>query len=155
MENIWQFNDDKKYHLVYDDENSLCGKNITDGAVKGTEISILSCKKCAKAVKVALKYAKEYKLALPEKYLTSIDQDKQPRVMQKFICIAKAGNRALYYSTKVGKDRVYRSGYPIADNKNFKLFEYRTEEKANALCHIINLAYNDNFHPFELVRKNF
>jgi hypothetical protein len=58
--------------------------------------------------------------------------------------------RALYYSTKIGRRRVYRSSYPEPKDASFRLFEYKTKSRAQALCEEINSAYGDNFEVIEV-----
>lgn len=78
-----------------------------------------------------------------------------------YICKAKAkevfnihgeslgmeGERALYYTTDIGRHRIYRSSYPTPNDKRFKLFRYKKKETAQMLCDEINEAYNDDFEP--------
>ena len=83
---------------------------------------------------------------------------------EKYICFAQGveqfdfkGNtlgvghdRALYYSKSIGKDRVYRSGYPTPPEtpvNDFVLFEFDNKRSANIMCNKINKAYNDVFVP--------
>lgn len=92
---------------------------------------------------------------------------------KKYICIAPSkeqfningeslgmsGERALYYSSQIGKHRVYRSSYPLEPyifrgkdiNKDLKLFKFNDIKKAQALCDEINEAYNDDFSVLERV----
>ena len=58
--------------------------------------------------------------------------------------------RALYYDRTLHRGRVYRSSYPISDFKTFKLFQYKTKSRAEALCREINEAYGDNFEVVEI-----
>lgn len=63
------------------------------------------------------------------------------------------GERALYYSNDIGRDRIYREPYPIEPqyfngkdlNGNMKLFIYENKQDAQAMCNLINKAYNDDF----------
>ena len=59
-----------------------------------------------------------------------------------------SGMRALYYSTDIGRRRVYRSSYPHHDCK-FKLFKYKRKSNAEKLCNEINEAYGDTFYVKE------
>lgn len=87
--------------------------------------------------------------------------------MSKFICVSPdkeqfnimgkslgmRGERALYYSTDIGKHRVYRESYPITPtwwgftnlNEKMKLLKFNNKEKAQELCDEINKAYGDDF----------
>ena len=87
--------------------------------------------------------------------------------MNKYICVSPdkeafningeslgmRGERALYYSKDIGKNRVYRQSYPIEPyfwglkdlNENMKLFEFNNKQKAQELCDEINSAYGDDF----------
>lgn len=63
--------------------------------------------------------------------------------------------RALYYSTDVGRHRIYRNSYPLDSfyfngvdiNKKLKPLKYKSLEYARKICGEINKAYGDNFKP--------
>ncbi len=65
------------------------------------------------------------------------------------------GERALYYSSDVGKHRIYRNSYPVEPyyfrgvdiNKKLKLLKYKTIQEAQSICDEINEHYKDNFEP--------
>ena len=57
--------------------------------------------------------------------------------------------RALYYCRDIGRRRIYRSSYPIPDDKCFKLLKYKSLKYAQETCDGVNRAYNDNFRPIE------
>lgn len=87
--------------------------------------------------------------------------------MLKYICFAPSkeqfdvnGNslgmgceRAIYYSKKIGKHRVYRQSYPIEPNmfkgkdinKDLELLYFNTKIEAQRLCTEINNVYGDDF----------
>jgi hypothetical protein len=60
------------------------------------------------------------------------------------------GERALYYSTGVGRGRIYRSSYPTPHEKSFKIFSYKSKNRAQTLCDFINGVYNDDFKVVEV-----
>ena len=64
--------------------------------------------------------------------------------------LGMSGERSLYYCSRFGKSRIYRSSYPIPHEKSFKLFEYTKREKAQELCDDINEVYNDDFLVVEV-----
>ncbi len=84
--------------------------------------------------------------------------------MKKYICIAPdreefniygkslgmRGERALYYLKSLHRHRIYRNSYPVPNDKDFKLFEYKNKNRAQALCDEINQVYNDNFSVVEI-----
>lgn len=69
-----------------------------------------------------------------------------------WICISRNKNefRALYYSYAIGKRRIYRSAYPVPNDKTFRLFAYKRKETTQLMCDEINEAYSDNFEPIEV-----
>lgn len=89
--------------------------------------------------------------------------------MDKYICVAPSheefnaygesmgmsGVRALYYSTDIGKNRIYRSTMPLEPfyingkdtNECLELLVYDTEKEAQEVCDEINEVYGDNFSP--------
>lgn len=58
--------------------------------------------------------------------------------------------RALYYNSSLHRKRVYRSSYPEPTDNSFRLFQYKTKSRAEALCKEINEAYGDNFEVVEI-----
>lgn len=87
---------------------------------------------------------------------------------KKYICVAPEkevfnvngkslgtdSKRALYYSEKIGKNRIYRNSYPDTEpffwgldnvNADLILLRYETKEEAQEVCDEINKAYGDNF----------
>lgn len=83
----------------------------------------------------------------------------------KYICVAKrkelvnangeklgmSEERALYYSSDIGKRRIYRDSFPTPNYETFKLFKFNNIEKAQKLCDEINEAYNDEFEVRTIV----
>lgn len=81
--------------------------------------------------------------------------------MSKYIChresreqfnhigesLGMSGDSAIYYAKSIGKRRCYRQGYPNLESKGLKLFEFKTEAKAQQLCDHTNNMHNDNFKP--------
>lgn len=59
--------------------------------------------------------------------------------------IGMEGERALYYSKSLHRQRIYRSSYPTPCEKDFKLFIYKDKSKAQNLCDLVNKVYKDNF----------
>lgn len=94
------------------------------------------------------------------------------KIKNSYVCIAPSkelfnvngkslgmsGERALYYSSDLGKHRVYRSAYPKEPyyfngtdiNANLKLFKFNSFWRALKLCHEINKHYGDNFKVKEI-----
>lgn len=64
--------------------------------------------------------------------------------------LGESGESALYYSTKIGRRRVYRQTYPTPFYKDLKLFTYKKKENAQKLCDEINKAYNDNYEVVKI-----
>ncbi len=56
--NLWKLESDKKIHLVWNNEITLCGESITEGAEKPyTNQQKITCPKCARAVRVSIIYS--------------------------------------------------------------------------------------------------
>lgn len=74
--------------------------------------------------------------------------------------LGMSGKRALYYSTRIGRHRIYRSQYPIEPyyfngvdiNKQLKLLKYKSIKYAQKVCDLINNAYGDDFKPVVIER---
>lgn len=72
---------------------------------------------------------------------------------EKYICVDKEREIALYYSKKLGKRRIYRQSYPLKPyifngkdiNKGLILFKYRRKQNAQKLCDDINKSTGQNF----------
>ncbi len=63
----------------------------------------------------------------------------------EFICKSKDGERRLYFSPSVGRNRIYRS----SGEKHFKLKIFKNRAAAQSLCDEINKTYNDDFEVVE------
>lgn len=61
--------------------------------------------------------------------------------------LGESGERALYYHTDIGRNRIYREEYPICSIKKLKLLKYKSLKYAQQVCDVINNAYGDNFKP--------
>ena len=77
--------------------------------------------------------------------------------MATFIITAKPTKdnpekRALFYSTAIGRGRVYRQGVKTPQ-KGLKLFTYKLAKNAQKLCDTINQKANDNFQVEPLKSK--
>lgn len=67
------------------------------------------------------------------------------------------GERALYYSSDIGKHRIYRQSYPLQPlyfnevdiNKNLELFTFETKEEAQEFCDAVNEVHGDDFQVVE------
>ena len=57
--------------------------------------------------------------------------------------------RALFYSNKIGKRRVFRSGYEKPD-KGLIIFKFKKIEDAKSLCEHTNKAFGENFEVEEI-----
>ena len=74
--------------------------------------------------------------------------------------LGMSGERALYYSSDVGRHRIYRSSYPKEPyyfrgediNKKLRLLKYKSLKYAQSVCDEINRVYGDDFEPV-LVEK--
>lgn len=72
--------------------------------------------------------------------------------------LGESGERALYYSSDVGRHRIYRSSYPKEPyyfngkdiNKKLKILKYKSLEYAQKVCDEINSVYGDDFSPVEV-----
>lgn len=72
-----------------------------------------------------------------------------------YICLNKEKDMALYYLQSLHRKRVYRQSYPLQlyifngkdINKDLRLFEYKTEKKAQDLCDDINSKQSTEFKP--------
>ena len=72
-----------------------------------------------------------------------------------YICLNKEKDTALYYLKTLHRHRIYRQSYPLKPyifngkdiNKDLKLFEYKTEKKAQELCDDINSKQGTIFEP--------
>lgn len=72
--------------------------------------------------------------------------------------LGMSGERALYYSKRLGKHRIYRSSYPLEPyyfngtdiNEDLKLFRFNSFWRALKLCHEINKHYGDDFKIKEI-----
>lgn len=83
----------------------------------------------------------------------------------KYICVApsyqqfdingnslgQSGLRALYYNKKLHRQRIYRSSFPIPSFANFRIFAYKSKNKAQELCDLINDKQNENFRVVEYI----
>jgi hypothetical protein len=58
-------------------------------------------------------------------------------------------DRALCYSKKLGRKRIYRSGYPTPD-KRLTVLTFKSDSEAKAVCDEINKVYNDDFKPLDI-----
>lgn len=56
--NLWRLHSDKKIHLVFNNEQTLCGESIVAGAEKPPpHQNKITCSKCSKAVRAAMVYS--------------------------------------------------------------------------------------------------
>ncbi|MCK9470323.1 MAG: hypothetical protein M0Q88_01030 [Bacilli bacterium] len=55
--------------------------------------------------------------------------------------------RALYYSKKLGKHKIFRSYMLKNESKEFKLIAYKQKKRIQRICDNINKKYNDDFKP--------
>ena len=82
--------------------------------------------------------------------------------MKKYICVSEGFvfeangrkfnecQRALYYSSNIGRGRVYRDSLNNPTEKSLKLFTYKNIKFAQRLCDEINKVYGDSFAPKEI-----
>ena len=79
--------------------------------------------------------------------------------MTQYIIVSKKnkekGNdkRALFYSTSIGRRRIYRQGFGKNQKewlKGMKLLTYKSKSYAQKICDEINKAYNDDFKVTEM-----
>ena len=61
------------------------------------------------------------------------------------------GLRALYYSKKLHRKRVYRSSFPIPIGEDLEIFAYKNKKTAEKLCEEMNLTLNEDFKVVEYV----
>lgn len=88
-------------------------------------------------------------------YIIVSNPKEQFNVNGKSLGLSKA--RALYYSTDVGRHRIYRSAMPLQPylfkgvdvNKKLKLLKYKSKSYAQKVCDEINEVYDDNFYVKE------
>ena len=72
-----------------------------------------------------------------------------------YICLNKEKDIALYYLKTLHRRRIYRQSYPLKPyiwngkdiNKDLRLFEYKTEKKAQELYDDINSKQSTEFKP--------
>lgn len=60
-------------------------------------------------------------------------------------------DRAVYFAKSIGKHRLYRSGYPKPNDKDFELLTFDTLLEAQQEANNTNQTNNDNFEPREVV----
>lgn len=85
------------------------------------------------------------------KYICLSPSKEQFNVIGK--SLGMSGERALYYSTNIGKHRIYRSCYPLEPyifndediNEALELLYFNTPIEAQKLCDEINRIYCDDF----------
>lgn len=65
--------------------------------------------------------------------------------MSTFICVSPDKQRAIYFCPSIGRRRLYRSGYPVTDQKTLKVVQYKTVNAAYITCKGVNNAHGDNF----------
>ena len=67
--------------------------------------------------------------------------------MSEYICYSSKGDteRALYYTRKQGRRKMYRNTYPTPKTETLILLTYKTEQAAQQACKEINEMFNDDF----------
>ena len=71
-------------------------------------------------------------------------------VPEDYVGILPFHYNALYYSTKIGRTRIYRQRYPKPQYKGLKLFTYKRKENAQKLCNYINNICNSKYEIMEI-----
>ena len=64
--------------------------------------------------------------------------------------LGQSGDSALYYSTEIGRRRIYRQTYPIPMYKKLRLLTYKNKKNAQKVCDYINKLFNDNYEVVEI-----
>ena len=64
--------------------------------------------------------------------------------------LGQSGKSALYYSTSIGRSRVYRQSYPYPRYKGLRLFTYKNKNNAQRLCDYTNKQFGNNYEVIEV-----
>lgn len=72
-----------------------------------------------------------------------------------YICVEKNEEgkieNALYYSTQIGKRRIYRQIYPKPMYKGLRLFTYKNRKNAQELCDYTNEQFGNHYEVIEVM----